>query len=149
MSIAFGSRREQKARGRAHVPQETTMTAHVITAMFLLTGLLHLLPVAGVVGSERLSSLYGIPVDEPNLEILMRHRGVLFGLLGVFLIWAGFHPEWQPAGFVAGFVSVLSFLALAHSVGNYNTAVRKVFLGDVVALLCLVVAATLYGFHTL
>ena len=125
------------------------MTEEVITTMFLVTGLLHLFPVVGVVSPERVSTLYGIPVDEPNLEILMRHRAVLFGLLGGFLIWVGFHPSWQPAGFVAGFVSVISFLVLAHSIGNYNTAVRKIFLGDVVALVCLVVAATLYGFQTL
>ena len=125
------------------------MTEQVVTAMFLVTGLLHLLPVVGVVSPERVSTLYDIPVEEPNLEILMRHRAVLFGLLGVFLIWAGFNPNWQPAGFVAGFVSVISFLVLAHSVGNYNAAVRKIFLGDVVALVCLVVAAMLYGFQTL
>jgi hypothetical protein len=77
------------------------MTGQLITAMFLLTGIIHLFPVMGVVSSERLSTLYGIPVEEPNLEIRMRHRAVLFGLLGVFLIWAGFNPYLQPAGFVA------------------------------------------------
>ena len=39
--------------------------------------------------------------EEPHLEILMRHRAVLFRLLGVFLIWAGFNPYLQPAGFAA------------------------------------------------
>ena len=53
------------------------------------------------------------------------------------------------AGFVAGFVSVTSFLGLARSIGGYNAALRRIFLGDVVALVCLVLAAMLYGFQTL
>ena len=48
-------------------------------------GVFALLPLAGVLGAGRLSALYGIAFEEPNLVLLMRHRAVLFGLLGVFL----------------------------------------------------------------
>jgi hypothetical protein len=76
---------------------------------------------------------------EPNLAILMRHRAVLFGLLGVFLICAAFQPRWQAAALVAGGVSVVSFLVLAWSVGDYNRHLARVVQADIVALACLAV----------
>ena len=65
---------------------------HLITASLILVGIIHLLPVVGVLSAERLSALYGLQISEPNLLILMRHRAVLFALLGVFLIVASFKP---------------------------------------------------------
>lgn len=119
---------------------------HLVSAMLVVGGVIHLLPLSGVLGSERLAALYGLPFDEPNLVILMRHRAVLFGLLGLFLCVAAFRPAWQTIAFVAGFVSVVSFLWLARSVGGYNASVARVVVADVVALACLVIgmAAQLY-----
>lgn len=112
---------------------------YLVSAMLVIVGVIHLLPLSGMLGSERLATLYGLRFDEPNLEILMRHRAVLFGLLGAMLIFAAFRPAWQTAAYVVGFVSVGSFLYLAWSVGGYNQQVARVFLADIVALVCLVV----------
>ncbi|WP_181298251.1 hypothetical protein [Pseudomonas sp. Q2-TVG4-2] len=73
--------------------------------------------------------------------ILMRHRAILFGLLGLFLIYAAFRPSFQRVAFMAGFVSAASFLALAHSIGGYNSGVARVVSADWVALVCLAVGA--------
>jgi hypothetical protein len=94
--------------------------------------------------SNRLQMLYGIAVEDPNLEILMRHRAVLFGLLGAFLIAAAFLPSLQLAALVAGFASVVSFLYLAAAVGNFNEQVNRVVIADKVAVICLVVGAVAY-----
>ncbi len=117
----------------------------IITAMFVVVAVIHLLPLAGVLGAAKLTSLYAIPVEEPNLEILMRHRAVLFGILGVFLLWAGWKPEFQMAGLIAGFASVISFLVLAWQVGHTNEALQRVVVADLIALVCLLVAAVLVG----
>jgi hypothetical protein len=114
---------------------------HLISAMLVIVGVIHLLPLSGVLGGPRLATLYGIAVDGPDLAILLRHRAVLFGLLGAFLVVAAFRPAWQPAALVAGFVSVVSFLWLAWSVGGYNAQLARVFTADLIALGCLVVAA--------
>lgn len=119
---------------------------HFISAMFIVVGIIHLLPLSGVLGSERLSMLYGIRFDDPNLAILMRHRAVLFGMLGVFLLYAAFQPAFQLAAFVAAFVSVLSFLYLAWSVGGYNAQIGRVFIADIVALVCLIAGAVAYAY---
>jgi len=118
---------------------------HLVSAMLIVVAVIHLLPLSGVLGPARLAALYGIAFDEPNLQILMRHRAVLFGLLGAFLLLAAFQPSLQLIALVAGFVSVVSFLWLAWSVGGYNAQVGRVFIADIVALVCLVVGAVAYA----
>ena len=112
---------------------------HIVTAALLLVGIIHLLPLAGVLGAARLSGLYGIAVEEPNLEILVRHRAVLFGLLGAFFCYAAFRPQQQALALVAGFVSVASFLLLAWTVGGSNAQLARVFAADLLALALLLV----------
>ena len=113
----------------------------IVPAALLLVALIHVLPLAGVLGAAKLSSLYGISVQDPNLEILMRHRAVLFGLLAAFLAYAAFHRPLHGLALVAGGVSVVSFLVLAAMVGSYNTAISTVVKADVAALVLLGVAA--------
>ena len=119
---------------------------YLVSAMLVIVAIIHLLPLSGVIGSERLASLYGISFDEPNIAILMRHRAVLFGLLGLFMLVAAFKPSFQVAAFVIGFVSVVSFLWLAFSVGGYNAAVGRIVTADIVALACLIVGAAAYAY---
>ncbi len=117
------------------------MRHHIVSAMLFLVGGIHLLPLSGVLGGARLNALYGLAFDEPNLVILMRHRAVLFGLLGAFQLYAAFRPVYQIAALISGFVSVSSFLWIAAAVGNYNDRIGRVFAADVIALVCLAVAA--------
>jgi hypothetical protein len=116
----------------------------LISAALVVVAIIHLLPLSGLLGTERLAALYGVTFDEPNLAILMRHRAVLFGLLGLFFLIAAFRPELQGIAFAGGFASVLSFLYLAWSVGNYNPQVGRVFYADIVALICLVAGLVAY-----
>lgn len=118
---------------------------HLISAMLVVVAIIHLLPLSGVLSSERLNALYGLNFSEPNLAILMRHRAVLFGILGVFLLFAAFQPTLQMAALVIGFISVISFLWLAWSVGGYNAQVARVFAADIVALVCLIVGTVAYA----
>jgi hypothetical protein len=102
-------------------------------------GVIHLLPLSGVLGAAQLQSLYGLAFDDPNAVILMRHRAVLFGLVGLFLIYAAFRPAFQPVAFAGGLVSVVSFLWLASIIGGYNASLGRVIVVDWVALSLLVI----------
>ena len=115
--------------------------SRLVTAALIVAGIIHLIPITGVLGADRLTSLYGLPLTEPNLVILMRHRAVLFGLLGAFMVYASFRPALQVPAFIAGFVSVLSFFWIAWSANGYNDAVARIVAGDVVALCSLVIGA--------
>jgi len=119
------------------------MLSVLVSALLILVGVIHLLPLSGALSRERLAALYDVPVEGPDLTILLRHRAILFGLLGAFLLYAAFVPALQAMAIIAGLVSVLSFIAIAASVGGYNAAIRRVVIADRIAVVALVVAAGL------
>lgn len=123
-----------------------SMNRVAVAALLIVVGVIHLVPLSGVLSGERISALYGLAVQDPNLEILLRHRAVLFGVLGGFLVYAALRPTLQPIALLVGFVSVLSFLGLAWSVGGYNGALRSVVMADLLAAGCLTLAAVLRRF---
>lgn len=111
-----------------------------LQASLLLAGLINLLPLMGVLGAERLQSLYGMDFEDPSLRVLMRHRAVLFGLLGGAMIASVGIPHWRIPMAVAGLVSMLSFVALAALEGGGNAAIRRVVTADVIASVLLALA---------
>jgi hypothetical protein len=117
----------------------------VVPGVLLFVALIHFLPVMGVAGAAQLSRLYGLPIQDASLEILMRHRAVLFGLVGALLTYAAFKPALHGLALVAAFVSVAAFLVLAFSVGGYNQAVATVVKVDVVALVLVIIGAAVYA----
>ncbi len=112
-------------------------------ALYVLVGVVNLLPVSGVLSIARLEALYGVSLVDPNLVVLMRHRAVLFGIVGALLIAAAFHPPLRAFAVGAGLLSMLSFVAVAHLVGDLNAELRRVVVIDLVASVLLVAAAFL------
>lgn len=115
-----------------------------MAALLLLVGLIHLLPVSAVLGGEWLSRLYGFRPETPDLSILLRHRAVLFAIVGGVLIAAAFHAPWRGLALVVGGVSVVSFLILALLEGGGSASIQRVFRVDLLALLALTVVAILH-----
>ena len=114
-------------------------------ASLMLAGAVHLLPVSGVLGADALASLYGVAPDEPNLELLMRHRAVLFGILGLLLIASAFRVSLRPAALLAGFASVTSFLWLAATASALNGELATVVVVDLVVLASLAIGAVAWA----
>lgn len=115
----------------------------ITAACLTLAGIIHLLPLPGVLGAGRLARLYGVAADDPNLGILLQHRAVLFGLLGALLVAAAFRPELRAIALIAGLLSTVSFLVIAWGVGGYNAQIARVVAADIVAVVLLLVAASI------
>lgn len=121
------------------------MKTAIVSASLLIAGAIHVLPLHGALGATRLGELYGIPIADPNLTILMRHRATLFGLLGLlglFMIAAAFRTRLQPSALFIASGSTASFLWLAWTTGDYNGQIARVVAADVGAAACLAVGAT-------
>jgi len=115
----------------------------IVTVLLLLAAAVNLLPAIGALSTSRLEGLYGVVVQDPNLAILLRHRAVLFAIVAGLLAVAAFHPPLRALAIAAGLISMLSFVAIAGLVGEYNPLLRRVVLVDVAASLALVAAGLL------
>jgi len=120
------------------------MYERMITGLMLVVALIHLVPISGFLGVDQLATLYEIEITDGNLEILMRHRAMLFGILAGFVAYAAFLPAIQPIAFVAAFVSLASFFFMSFAVGEFNDAIHKIVIADVVASVSLLGAIVLY-----
>lgn len=112
--------------------------------IFALVGLLNAYPAIGMLGAKQLRGLYGLRFEDPNLLTLMQHRAVLLGLIGLFLIVAAFRRELQPAGFVLGFASMLSFVVFARLQDEPSRFISKVAMADIAGSALLLMALALY-----
>jgi hypothetical protein len=115
----------------------------ITMACLALAGIIHLLPLPGVLGAGRLGRLYGVAIDDPNLSILLQHRAVLFGLLGALLVAAAWRPELRALALIAGLASTVSFLVIAWTADGYNAPLARVVAADIVAVILLLVAAVI------
>ena len=110
---------------------------YVWILLVLIAAAINLAPVTGAFAPERMSALYGVNLDDPNLEILMRHRAVLFGIVGGLLVATVFRPALRTLAYIVGFASMLSFLVVAWSVGGYSASIEHVMLMDGIGIAAL------------
>ena len=116
------------------------------TTLILLAAVVNLVPVSGLLSAERLRALYGVPFEGAALLILMRHRAVLFGIVGGLLVASAFHRPLRAAALGAGLVSMLSFVVIAGLQGGANAELERVVAVDLVASVGLVAAELLDRF---
>jgi hypothetical protein len=119
---------------------------HLWSVLVLVAAAINLAPVAGAASPERMGAFYGINLDDPSLQILMRHRAILFGGVGGLLLLAAFHRPLRTLGYVVGFSSMLSFLLIAWLVGEYNAEIQRVIVIDVVGIAALAGAGLIHAF---
>ena len=114
-----------------------------ITFCLVVVGLINFAPVIGVISAQKLESAYSVALAGNDLAILMRHRALLFGILGAFILYSAFNPFYQPAAMIMGGASMVGFALLVLGVGGYNEAVGKVLFIDVLGILFLLAAVVL------
>ncbi|MEZ5503477.1 MAG: hypothetical protein R3E50_12800 [Halioglobus sp.] len=114
-----------------------------IACCLVAVGLINLAPAIGVISAQKLESAYSIMLAGNDLALLMRHRALLFGILGAFIIFSAFNAVYQPAAMIMGGVSMVGFAWLALGTGGYNEAVGKVLLVDILGTVLLLAAVIL------
>ncbi len=120
----------------------------LITVCLVIVGLVNVVPVLGIFSASKMEKAYDVRIASKDLEILMRHRALLFGVLGGFILYAAFFPVYHVAAMVMAGVSMIGFAILALWVGGYNASIRKVFIADLVGIGFLLAAAVLKVFES-
>ena len=122
------------------------MIQWIVTGLVLLVGVLNLTPAIVFISPERSLSLYAIDLAEPNISIVMRHRAVLLGLLGMALIYGAFRKEHLVPVIIAALIGKVAFLYLVYSSTGANTEIGRVALFDIGAIAVLLTALGLHIF---
>jgi hypothetical protein len=110
-----------------------------ISLTLVISGLINFLPIVGIFGSEKLDSLYGITIKDADLLILMRHRAILFGLIGTFMLASTWVKDWQIPAMSIGLVSMLSFVGISQSTGTSNVSIKRIEVIDTILSIALTV----------
>lgn len=111
------------------------MTSSTLARIVLiLIALLNLAPSIVAFNPALTERFYGFAIDGSGLELTMRHRAVLLGMVGVAFAFAAFRSEWWPPALALGLVSKLSFLVLFALTRPHLPALSRVALSDLIAL---------------
>lgn len=111
-----------------------------VVGTLIVAGAVHLVPAVAVTGSAWLARLYDVEVDDPDVLLLLRHRAVLFGLVGAVLVAGAVAGATTTLALVVGLASTLGFLVLAGVGPTPNGALRHVAAVDVPLAVALAVA---------
>ena len=119
------------------------MIKHIVTLLFVIVGLINFVPLMGALGQARLEGLYGIEINTPDMLLLLRHRAVLFGIIGGYIILSAFKPAQRKAAAIFGYLSMISYAVFALADNAVNANLERVMQIDVVAIILLTVAVVL------
>jgi hypothetical protein len=114
-----------------------------IQVLLFIVGVINFLPVMGVISADKLSRAYQIDLPGNDLIILLRHRAILFGVVGGFILYSVFQPMYQDAAMVMAAITMVGYLYIVWAVGGYNKAIFKVAMVDAVGIMCLLLATVL------
>ena len=106
----------------------------LVPAMLVLVAMIHLPPLFGLLGVAKLEAAYDVSIVGPDLAVLMRHRALMFGLLGGFMLLAVFVPALQPWALALALLSAGGFVLLAWSTPGHNANLARVAWVDVAAV---------------
>jgi len=122
------------------------MLENLYRLILLITGLVHLLPFSFLFFSEQLQKNYGVDISDANLQLLLRHRAIFFGLIGAGLIFSAIKKSFYGLASTIGLISMVSFIVLFYEIGGINHQLRSVMLIDVSVSIALFLTAVVYHF---
>lgn len=110
------------------------MNEIVIKIGFSLVGIINLLPVIGVISNNQLTTLYGIEVDAADLSLLLRHRAVMLGVIGLLLLVCVWDKNLRIAAATSAMASMLCYIGLAFGTEVVNEQLLRVAWVDMIAV---------------
>ena len=110
-----------------------------------ISGLINLLPALLAFLPGKISKSYGIDIPNANYELLLRHRAILFGIIGGLMIFSAITRKLYETATTAGLISMLSFIILYFLIGkDINSELKKVMIVDTIATAILCIGLILF-----
>ncbi len=114
-----------------------------ISILLFIVGAINFLPVIGVLSAAKLSSAYSVDLVGNDIIILMRHRALLFGIIGGFVLFSVFRPAYQSVAMIMAAISMVGFLYFVWAAGDYNDSISRIAMIDLAGIGCLLLASIL------
>jgi hypothetical protein len=120
------------------------MRENLAKLLFLAAAAVNLAPAGVAFAPDRVVDLYGIaPLTDASLLVLMKHRALLLGIVGVLLAGAAFARNWRVPATVAGLLSMGTFVVLYGLAGAELPKLARVAWIDLGAMFLVILAAWL------
>lgn len=110
-----------------------------------VSGVVNIIPSILFIFPQKFSESYGIEIPNADFELLLRHRAVLFGIIGGLMIYAAIAKRIYSIAVLIGFLSMSSFIILFMLIDeDINRKLNSVFQIDIIALVTLSIGYLLY-----
>ena len=116
---------------------------YAISLGYLIAAVINIAPSVGMLSNQWLQTLYGVDEPSGDLSLLLRHRAVLFLIVGVLLLFGAFSERLRSVTGVAGLVSMCSFIILYWLIPGTGSELQRVMYVDCVGIAALVIAMSL------
>ena len=110
-----------------------------------IAGIINILPALLAFLPEKISKSYGIELPNGNYELLLRHRAILFGIIGGLMIYSAILKKYYEIATTVGLISMGSFIILFILIDkDFNSELKKVMMVDIVATVILCIGLVLF-----
>jgi hypothetical protein len=110
-----------------------------------VAGLINLLPSMLAFLPDKISKSYGIEIPNANYELLLRHRAILFGIIGGLMIFSSIVKKYYEIATIAGLISMTSFILLYFLIDRgISSELKKVMVIDILASLILLIGLAVF-----
>ncbi len=121
-----------------------TVSDWCIDAVLLVSAIVHLTPATGLIGGEAVRRLYGVAVADGNMDLLLRHRALMFALIGTPMLLAAISGQWRGAAILLGLINTVGFVVLAWPGENLTPELQRVMRIDAALIVPLIIAGLIW-----
>jgi heme A synthase len=111
-----------------------------------VAGIINFIPTSLAFFPKKIKDSYGIDVTSTNLELSLRHRAILLGIVGGLMVFSALSKKYYGVSVIIGGISMLSFIILYFAIGGINNELKKVMIFDAVAMGILAIGSFCYYF---
>lgn len=112
-----------------------------------IAAIINFIPVVGVYSKSTLELLYQVELANADLVFLLRHRAVMFGLIGILLFYSLVKPQLRLFAASIGLTSMLSFSFLAWQLEIHNDKLQQLAIIDLIVSLVLILGIILHRYQ--
>jgi hypothetical protein len=112
----------------------------VFRITLFVAGIINLLPSLLAFLPDKIAKSYGIEMPNANYELLLRHRAILFGIIGGLMIFSAITKKHYEIATTVGLISMISFTLLYFLMSkDINAELKNVMIVDILATMILLI----------